>query len=534
MAKSYHISVRQQLIDLRNAIIDLPKARQEREKTVRYRDHLTFTLLPPKECTFQSERNVELLQVQFENSILDPYRDTAKKKATEAKERLSESIQVNPKPQKTLKNTLVILFSILSFCLTVGLLVAGGFFTYKVTTWSWQQSIASIQSSHYLWVDNYKFEHAVSIHMLALCLTMIGCGIAIHFIAEAVYDYEGLFIAGKVLIWGIAGISLILSVGYLFSNAGFWMGLLYVLGIVFLILPIAFIPLALIDCILFIVPFLAVPIVTLLAVGYLIYGSVLLIKFTKESIDQRIAQAYQDRSRRIADEYQIVYDREFAKAPVIDYTPFYASKEYKEAVARDKIENENAKIQYTENYHKQLEAHKKLLADYNSAISKLDVIIGQCQITINSATFLPENKQTVSWIDTILWYVNNRGAETVHDALNDYETDLHRRRMEKQLSALRQETEERMKQGVAAITSQLNSVQSEMSRGIASINANVSQQTKEFNQSMASLAAVTRASAQSLIESSNEIARNTAATASNTSDIANHTRSIRDTARMRK
>ncbi len=473
-------ALRQQLVDLRGAILAKPEIIGERKKALNKRQSLRFTLESPNTYQIYQSDSATRLEKKFADPILNPYRKNAEKKATAAEKKVTGSIVGKRNFKRAPKVAFRVLASAFLVLATLAVLGGGGFLTYLVSDWSWETSISSFMQSSYLWDSGFTREAAIGIHMMSLSFALIVLGLVALLVGlRSDEDWvHTMLIVVAVIFWSLSLITLIVSVASYCSlalNVFEW--ILYIFSY------LMFIPKAFFMWI-YIIPFLFVPLATLIATGFAGFGCFKFIAYMKEIHDDETRDIYREARKPAKAEYDKIYRLEMAKAPEPDVDSFRKTQEYKDAVAFDKAEDEASRKRYKEKYNAEQAKYKELVSQYDYAIAEYDKLIQQCDRIIKDATFLNEGDKNVKMINIIIYYIDTRYATSVREALADWETDRHRMRMEQKMDALRRETTRRIEQGIANIERSLNGIETSITQGFNSINQNLDRNASRIERSI--------------------------------------------------
>ncbi len=469
-------TLRQQLLDVRSAILSIPQIQKEKEQVISKRNSTKFTLASPDNYQFERSRTADALERQFAWPFLKPYHEEADKKATKARNAAEASVRRSNRLKFASKLSYRVLFAIILIVLSLGVLVGGGFLSYIVANWSWETSIYEFMNSTYLGDSGFLREYAEGIHLMSLSFALIALCIPAIIVAWKIdenFVRIPLYIGGGI--FGLAAIISIIASFFIFlsGESNFFLKIL-------LVIPyLIFIPKAFFMWI-YTMPFLLVPIATLTATAFAIFGCVKYIGsiydasyYDRRNVDNGISEVGNA-------EYWRVYNIEYSKAPYVSMTELHNSKKYQDALEFDEKQDLQTLSQYRDYYGEQVEKHNELLLQYSNAIDQYDKLIKKCKDIIATATFLNAHEKNVETINVIIYYIDYRHATTVREALKDYEDDKHRMRMEQMMSDFTKEYNRRMAQVVQG----LDDIQTDISVGLESINTTLNTNAMQLEDAM--------------------------------------------------
>ncbi len=459
------ITLRQQLLEVRSAILSIPQIRKEKEKIINERDSSYFKLTSPDSYQFEKSNTASNLEKDFMLPILQPYREEAEKKGEEARRITESSILHSGKLKIAAKLLYRILFSIILITLSFSIIVGGGFLTYLIANWSWDTSIYEFMHCTYLGDSGFLYEHAVGIHMLSLTLALVAFGIPSFIIGKRTDKRIAKIplLSASVLLTFAAIISLIISLNiYHSTEQGFFLKILLFFSYL-LFIPKAFFMWV------YTLPFLIVPIVTLTATVFAVFGCVKYISSIYNSRYDELRKLDKAIKEAGYTEYERVFKYEYSKAPKIDLTELYSSQKYKDAVKFDKAKDIETLDKYREYYSTQLKKHNELVLQYNIAIDQYDKLIQKCEDIIAYTTFLHSHEKNVDTINIIIYYIDYRHATSIREALQDWEDDKHRMIVEQTMSDF---TREHNKQ-ITQLIKELDNIQTDISLEFENINCSL-------------------------------------------------------------
>ncbi len=406
---------------LRTCITTETQAKSELKKLQEQRRALKFNLEDPSKHIPYYDSSTAKMKEEFTESFLAPYKEAAEHKALKEAEKCSSAVHKSASKKNTFIIVGRIILIILLIAVGIAAIIGGGYLIVKTFTWSWNSSILNCINKKYLWSRPGDITYPMAVGSYCYSLALFSVVVAFIFGVISVATKCNLIHIGTAFFGIAAFVSIIAGTINFYSDAtGFW------LGVGYFFVSIIFIPKILMLWI-YIIPFILLILVTIAAIVGVIF---LIVKIISSIIDKEIVSSSYQSEKEYDAVYNSVYQREY-NPPKIDFSPLFATEKYKSAQKADEKKLMKAKEEYKDAYYKQLSEFNKLVKAYEDAIKKYQDKIGECVRAITSCNLLSDKQKNVETVDLILYYFDNRRARTVPDALNCYEEDSHRNRMEK-------------------------------------------------------------------------------------------------------
>ena len=363
-----------ELLELRRALVGRDRAKAGYDDAKKRLDSYKFTQDSPETIKVNShtKRMIEI----FEAPTVNLERDKAAKR-------------------DPILNFFKNLFLIIC---AIGVLIGGAFLVKLSAVWSWNASITDMVTDIYMG-EIITYDIAVGIHLFALCFVLIIAAVICGIIA---ISSNAVFSAGSVAFGVCAVVSLVASFKYFYSAAtGFWSNVAYFFSAL-LCTP------KFLQTLLYVFPFF------LAVAGTIALVAVLLYLCTKGIATQ-------------VDTY---------KKPEIDLTKLKETKEYKEALEKDRLATAKAREEYKviyDNAKKAFEAQKTALAEN---VNKYADLYNNYVKKIKSVKCVSDQKKTIDWVNCIIYYMNSDRAYDVVAAVKCYEDDLRYERLRERLDEI--------------------------------------------------------------------------------------------------